>query len=249
MRVPRSWILCGLAGLLVASLLVAGTRRQEIRTYALDAPNEAPVAQLQPSSQVCEGPLTSAGPAAGAAIWGNSLGLGTKLTLDIEQAGGRTLATAELEPGNAETEWTARLSRTVGGGQPLVVCITDDRGAFSLFGSATVDNTVVMIGQGQGYQFSLVLLSPHNRSFFGSLSTAFSRASLWRPSWVGSWTFWLLAAGFLAAFGLGVAAVARAASADGDERGTENRAQESDPTPLSDEHVPTVSEVPPAGRT
>ena len=65
------------------------------------------------SNQVCEGPLTSAGPAAGVAIWGNSLRFRTKLTLDIEQAGGRTLATAELEPGNAETEWTARLSRTV----------------------------------------------------------------------------------------------------------------------------------------
>ena len=159
------------------------------------------------------------------------------------------MATAELEPGNAETEWTARLSRTVGGGQPLVVCVTDDRGAFSLFGSATVNNTVVMIGQGQGQQFSLLLLSPDNRSFFGSLGTAFSRASLWRPSWVGRWTFWLLAAGLLAAFGLGVAAVAGAASADGGERAAEHRAQESDPPP-SDGHVPTtVSAVPPAGRT
>ncbi len=66
-----------------------------------------------------------------------------------------------------------------------------------------------------GQRFSLVLLSDGSRSLLGSLSLAFSRASLWRLSWVGPWTFWVLAIALLMAFGLVVAAVVRAADDDG----------------------------------
>ena len=65
-----------------------------------------------------------------------------------------------------------------------------------------------------GEKFSLALLSDGDRSLLGSLPTAFSRASLWRPSWVGAWTFWVLAIALLATFGLAVVAVISAAGDD-----------------------------------
>lgn len=51
------------------------------------------------------------------------------------------------------------------------------------------------------------------RSLVAQLSTVFERASLFRPSWVGSWTYWLLVGVMLpAAFALGIFLLARAAS-------------------------------------
>ena len=69
-------------------------------------------------------------------------------------------------------------------------------------------------GGSAGDVVSLVLRSKPDHSLLGSLPTVFSRAALWRPSSVGTWTFWLLAFGTLAAFGLGVIAVVGAAESD-----------------------------------
>jgi hypothetical protein len=71
-----------------------------------------------------------------------------------------------------------------------------------------------MSGQPRGQEYSLVLLSQSQRSLLAWLPTAFSRASLWRPSWVGAWTFWVLAGGLLATFALAVLAVLKAAEDD-----------------------------------
>ena len=56
------------------------------------------------------------------------------------------------------------------------------------------------------------------QSLFSMLPTIFRRAMLFRPTWVGAWTFWLLAAAVLGAFALGAVAVARASSADAEGR-------------------------------
>jgi hypothetical protein len=130
----------------------------------------------------------------------------------------RSLATGTIEAVPVETEWTARLARDVSGGRPLRICLTGDVSAFSLAGSAASDPTVLVTGVPTGQRFSLVLLSDGNRSLLGSLSTAFSRASLWRLSWVGSWTFWVLTLALLGTFALGAAAVTSAATTDDEGR-------------------------------
>ena len=81
-------------------------------------------------------------------------------------------------------------------------------------GSAVSEPGVTVTGIPAGQRFSLVLLSDGDRSLLGSLSLAFSRASLWRPSWVGAWTFWVLVIALLVTFGLAVVAVVRAADDD-----------------------------------
>ena len=82
-------------------------------------------------------------------------------------------------------------------------------------GSAVSEPGVTVTGIPGARRFSLVVLSEGDRSLVGSLSLAFSRTSLWRPSWVGAWTFWVLALALLMSFGLAVVAVVRAADDDG----------------------------------
>jgi hypothetical protein len=210
--------LIGPAVIAVVALLVAGSQGLAVRTLALGAPNQVTVALLHPSTRVCEGPATSPGSIRGVGVWGTYTGGSVRLTVDVQDAGTRkVLASGELEATTQENQYTARLARAVPGGRSLRICLTGGLGAFSLAVSPAVHPNVVMTGKGPAQEFSLVLLSDGRRSLLSSLPTAFSRAALFRPSWVGSWTFWLLAIALLAMFGLGAAAVASAAAADEDE--------------------------------
>jgi hypothetical protein len=223
--VRRGWLPCiGFALIAVAGLLVAGSRSSAVRVFALGAPNESHIAMLRPSEKVCEGPVTSPSPVRGVRIWGSSTGGRARLTVDVQDADNhQVLAFGSLEASPTaidapptKSEHTAHLSRAVPGNRPLRICLTEDVNTFWLEGSSAIHPSVEMTGKTTGEEFSLVLLGD-KRSLLSSLSTAFTRASLWRPSWVGSWTFWALAIGLLATFGLGIGAVASAAAEDDEE--------------------------------
>lgn len=216
MRCRRLWIpLTALSVLVVAALVAWGSRGVAVRTYALDAPNQTTVAVLRPGSRICEGPVTPQGPVRGVDIWGTATGGPARLTVTVQDpATRRRLASGLLTASAVAGGYGARLERTLPGGRRLRICLTGAAGRFGLSGSASVNPSVVMTGGTPNRQFSLVLLSNANRSLWSWLPLAFSRASLWRPGWVESWTFWALAAGLLACFGLVVVAVVQAASAD-----------------------------------
>ncbi|MFZ0042168.1 MAG: hypothetical protein WAK93_12740 [Solirubrobacteraceae bacterium] len=77
-----------------------------------------------------------------------------------------------------------------------------------------MSSKVVMSGSTPGLEFSLVLLHHTGESLLGSLGKAFARASLFRPAWVGAWTYWALAGALLATIGVGAVAISAAADAD-----------------------------------
>jgi hypothetical protein len=222
--VRHGWLSCiGLALISLVGLLVAGSQGLAVRSFALEAPNHYPVTLLHPSTRVCEGPVTSQGPARSVGIWGASAFGPARLTVEVQDAGTqRVWASGDLEASTAENEYTARLARAVPGDRPLRICLTEDLNTFSLEGSAAVHPNVGMTGKVAGQEFSLVLLGD-SRSLLSSLPTAFSRASLFRPSWVGSWTFWVLAIALLATFGLAAVAVASACASDEEDRPASDR--------------------------
>jgi hypothetical protein len=183
-----------------------------VREFALRAPDQSAVAILRPLQVVCEGPVASPAETRGVGIFGGSVLGVAVLAIDVRDATTRMrLASGQIDA-TAPGEYVARLSRPVAAGRPLKVCVVDILNTFSLSGSAAVDPNVQVSGAAPGSEFSLVL--DNSRSFLGSLSIAFSRASLWRASWVGSWTFWVLAFALLGTFALGVLAVMSADSAD-----------------------------------
>lgn len=200
----------------VAALLIAGSRHVTVRTASADAPNQLTIATLRPGHAVCEGPITSQASSRSVGIWGSAVASTARLKVAVKDPSTHeTVTSGSLQAGAQQGEWTARLTRNVPGDHPVQICLTSDAGAFSLMGSAVSEPGVSVTGIPAGQRFSLVLLSDHNRSLLGSLSLAFSRASLWRLSWVGAWTFWVLAIAVLMAFGLVVAAVVSAADDDG----------------------------------
>ncbi len=170
---------------------------------------------LDRGHRACEGPLVSDGTASRVAVWGASRSPTARLEMQVQDAGTRAvLASGSVQTRPVEQQWMARLVRPVPGGRPVRICVVEDSGRFSLAGAAGGAPGLVTTGLPPGQHFSLVLLDDGHRSLLGSLSTAFSRASLWRPSWVGAWTFWVLAIALLAAFGVAGLAVVTAARDD-----------------------------------
>jgi hypothetical protein len=200
----------------LALLLIAGARHTAVRTASVDAPNQITVATLRPGHPVCEGPVTSDRPANAVSVWGAAAGpRPATMTVTVRDASTHaSLATGVLRPIADEGEWPVQLNRDVPDERPVQVCLSQMAGEFSLAGSAVSADSVSASGVPGGARFSLVLLSDGRRSLLGSLPLAFSRASLWRLSWVRPWTFWVLAFALLMTFGLVVVAVVKAAGED-----------------------------------
>ncbi len=199
----------------IVALLVSASRSVTARTFALGVQSSGQVAVLHPGARTCEGPVSGSDGSNSIGIWGGAIGGPATMTITaLDQSSGKTLASGTLRAIAAEGRWAARLDDVIAANRPVRICLREDTGTFTLSGAAAVRPNVVMSGRPAGLEYSLVMLSESRHSLLAWLPTAFSRASLWRPSWVGSWTFWVLAAGLLATFGLGLLAVASAAEDD-----------------------------------
>jgi hypothetical protein len=197
-----------------AVLVVLALRPLTVREFALDAPNQQQVALVKPGDLVCEGPITTPAAIQGIGIWGGPVSGSSQLTATIEDASSRRpLATGTITAVGV-SEVRKLLNATVAQGRAVRVCLRGRSGEFSLLGSPAVDAGVVIHGGASDSEFSLVLLRRSGQSLLGSLPLAFGRASLWRPGWVGSWTFWVLAGLLLTTILLGALAIASAARDD-----------------------------------
>jgi hypothetical protein len=199
----------------VVVLVISGLRSGPVRSFALRVPSASPVATVRAKRPVCEGPVTASGQTSLVGVFGAPKRGLSRLHVTVRDAGtgdhGRVLATGAAVTAEVMTEDLVALDRTVPAGHSLRVCVRATTNPFVLEGAPASAVGVRMTGHRRA-QFSLVL--DHRASFIGSLSTAFSRAAVFRPAWVGSWTFWVLTAAFAATFGLAIVAVAQAADAD-----------------------------------
>lgn len=243
MRIGRGWLaVAGVSVIIVVGLLISGARDVMVREFSIRARDEEPVAVLGPSQSVCEGPVSSGAQTDAVSVWGGPVSGVAHLTVQAQDAVTHEgLASGDIDA-TATGEHVARLGTPVRGGRPLRICLIEHLNAFSVLGWFAADAHAVMSGKTGGLQFSLSLLND-NRSLLSSLPLAFSRASLWRPSWVGPWTFWALMFALLASFGLAAAAVASAASADDHEdRPVDDQGRATGPRyPTPCESVPAAS--------
>lgn len=219
LRRLRAWMpFTGMAVIVLIALVVSASGGVMRRAPVLRVANAEAVALIRAPHRVCQGPVTAGAASQSVAIWGRSVVGTSRVTVEVmDAASGASLATGRIAATTNTGEYRAHLTRSVPAGRQLRVCVTTNLNTFELLGAAADDPKVVITGAKRGLEFSLVLLNDRH-SLLGSLSTAFSRAALFKPSWVGSWTFWVLTAGLLAAFGLAGVAVATASADDEDGR-------------------------------
>ncbi len=175
------------------------------------------------SHRLCEGPIRSPSPAHAVEVFGDP-GAGASTVTVTVLAGGRSIATGSRTADPAGRGQRVGLDHSIPAHRPVEVCIGASGGALTVFGAGAQAPGVTTRGVAPGMQFALVLTRPG--TLLGSLPAAFSRAAIFRPSWVGAWTFWLLVA--LVACTLPLAGVAVIRALD-------------DPEPDENSHAPDRS--------
>jgi hypothetical protein len=197
----------------VVVLLVTAVTHREVREYSLQIPDAQAVALLGPSDRVCEGPVSSPRTFTEVAIWGGPVGRVAAVQVAVDVAGSGPPFAMGTVRATAGGEHHATLTRQVPAGTRIRICLTGRLSTFSLDGAQAADREAAMTGHGHDLAFSLALINNHH-SLLGALPIAFGRASLFKLSWLGSWTFWVLALALLASFAVAVVAVASAARED-----------------------------------
>jgi hypothetical protein len=164
-------------------------------------PGPTPVAgELPPRAQACEQPIELLADADGVTFWvgtGARPGVPLEVTVrDLRKVGGRPLALRRVAGGYAShSPLSVRFPR-LRKGRVVALCISNQgHHPATLSGGDTAPTSgTTFAGRSQPVDLTLVFFREHPPSTLGSVPTMFRRATLFRPGWVGTWTFWLLAA-------------------------------------------------------
>jgi hypothetical protein len=200
------------AGLGVAVLLIAAANDGRSRAFSLGVSDVAGVTTLRPTATVCERPIVDPTSFGGVRAWAAPNATPTPVEMTVSDAQTRqVLARGRALVPAAGGPFDVTLTRTVAAHRQLQVCFASvGRAKVALLGSSQVNPAVHLIVAGKPVAtlgLSLVMLSAHPPSLLSMVPTAFARAALFKTSWVGTWTFWVLAAALLAAFAVAAAAV------------------------------------------
>ena len=215
----------------LAAVLLAAGRDGRSTAFSLDVPPIVAVTTLHSGQAACQGPLTATAPFRFVTPWispSDASGRvaqrptpGAAIDLTVRDAATNAplargqIAAAYVRPISP----TVALDRTIPSGRRIRVCLRSrGPGIVGLMGAslpteALVEADGTASGAGQS-ALALLFLREHPRSLLSLVPTIFRRASLFRPGWVGPWTYWLLSAALLGAFGLAGVAVSRAARSD-----------------------------------
>lgn len=203
-------------GLIV--LLVAGAAGTSTRAFSLGVPNVGPVTTVRAGQQACETPVPVPAGFGSLRVWASSIEGDALLAATISDAqSSRVLARGQTVVGPGATDYPVELSADVPAGRPIRICLTNTSpSAVYLDGSGQTNPAVHLTTAGKpvALGISLVGVAPQPHSLESQLSTVFSRAALFRPGWVGSWTFWVLVVALVVALGLAGFAVVSASSDD-----------------------------------
>jgi hypothetical protein len=219
----RAWVPFTLFALLaLLALFVSGLHRGTIRAFALGVPSAKTVAVAGPGRQVCEGPIRSQEAFQSVVLSGRYVS--GKPLVRIWGAGPShpeliSAGPVEASGTGVRGPYLAMLSTAVDRGVSVKVCVVDAGGELELQGYKPGYGGAAIAGSKRPLAFSVVLMEPGKHSFLSSLSLAFSRASLFRPSWVGRWTFWALLIALLGVVPIGAVAISAAIRSEEDQVG------------------------------
>ncbi len=220
------------AALGLAGLAVSAARGQRWTAFSLRVPAQHFATLLQPGEQACQTPVTVSAPTGGLQAWLYSGPVpGPSLGVNVSDArNGELLAVGRIPPTHRETtppsgfptpiSRQTRFDAAVPSGKRITVCFLNlGTSAMALLGArpSPTSGALTSPARSRGSAIALVFLRPHAQSLFSMLPTVFRRAMLFRPTWVGAWTFWLLGCALLGAFALAAVAIARAGAADEDD--------------------------------
>jgi hypothetical protein len=223
----RTFLLVVLAGFVLLVVLALADRRG----YRLMVASDSQVLVI-PGQERCSGIIRP--PGAGAdrvRFWARAVGGGQVPPIVVfvrRSRTAQTLADGSVDAGPPGAR-TVRLRGSVAGSRKVVACFLNAGARRAILSPRPGTPTRVTVERSDSLadyaDIGLELNRSDNRSLLALLPDVFDRASLFRPGWVGAWTYWLL----LVALVIGVPvllsrALASASAEDEEEEGDSSRA-------------------------
>jgi hypothetical protein len=203
--------------LALVGLFAAAATDHRDTAFSLDVPDNVPVASLAHGQTLCQGPITVRGAFSALQTWvrpAHLLDVAIRRARSPQVLVARKITTSPTLTG----ELTIPLgATTIRKGTRITVCVHNAgarKVAFEGGPPTSNSGTFEISGRHHRAALALLFLRPHPPTLLSLLPTVFKRASLFKLSWVGAWTFWVLGAAMICAFGLAAAAISGAVKAE-----------------------------------
>lgn len=208
-------------------LVVAGASDKRATAFSLEVPTGHPALVLHDGQRACQGPVRAQAAFRGLELWVKPVRPpGTRLLVRVVSGAGSRLASGAVHAAPAaaaalrvpvaaapSTMTRVGLDQTIRAGQVVSFCFENAGPSTLTLAGAPAEpgsGNIEAGGHTYGLAAATVLLKPHASSVLSLLPTIFARAALFRPTWMGAWTYWLLLGLLAAAFPLAGWAVALA---------------------------------------
>jgi hypothetical protein len=184
----------------LAGLLLVGLTDDRDLAFTLGVRPSATSTAVAPGATVCQEPILVPESFTRVRLRaGTPLRPGQPLEVTVRNAANRqVVGRGQVAGGYVDGSDLIATVGPVEPGQGIAVCVRDagDRRAL-LYGNAagaSLRSQAKERGRVLDTDLTVVFLRPERQTVLSELPDIFDRASLFRPGWVGSWTFWLLSA-------------------------------------------------------
>ena len=189
------------AGVAVIGLLLVGARDERELAFTLGVRPALVAAELSPGESVCQAPVNVSAEFTSVRFQaGTAESAGSRIELSVRSVrSGQPLAHGRLNggyPGPASQRVVS--VGEVQDSQRVEVCLRNaGNGSVALYGNyaqAAAGTDARMGGHTLAADLTLIFVRDEPRSLLSLVPAVFEHASVFRPGWVGPWTFWVLSA-------------------------------------------------------
>lgn len=195
MRRPAALFLGIAAAALVALTALAAADEREL-AYTLGVGPADTVSNIWPGEEVCQRPLTAEDDFGAVRLQVSARQRAELAVTAVPLDDGRPLASARGSFPGGRSDLTLDFDETVSQDTRFALCIRNvGSGVFAVYGgrSNARDGTAVYEnGSLEQSDLTLVFLRDQPRSALSLVPEMFERAALFRPGFIGAWTFWVL---------------------------------------------------------
>ena len=201
MRRPRAaliaFLVTALAGL--AAMAAVGATDERALAFTLGVLPGGPAAELRAADEACQGPIPVPEAFDAVELQVGTFGRpGAQLELRVVRSpGGEELAQGRVAGGYEDVSRPVASVGRVDAGQRVSVCVRNaGERRVAIYGAPDIagKGSVTQNGDRVAADLTLVFLREQPRSALASLPDMLERAALFKPSWIGAWTLWILAA-------------------------------------------------------
>lgn len=188
-------VLAGICAAAVLALALTAVLQRTSLAFTLGVAPALPAVSLEPGQEACQTPIRVPGGGAFDRVALTVQGRSAARLVVRETESEQRLATGLVR--GARPEQTVRLDATVPQGRTIDVCLENTGDAnLAVIGNAEAASrtSYAVMGRTPTQTDMALRFERSARSPASMLGTVADRASLFKPSWAGAWTFWLLAA-------------------------------------------------------